>query len=85
MISYGQFHLVNLKQLLKVGKATTSALNPEPALSPGFAFKEEQFKDYSKVEIVTKTRLHFSIFPPESSLAPKKANYAALPPEAQRL
>ena len=67
LMSYSQFYLVNLKQLLKVRKATTSGLNPEPAwkcrfIPPGFAFKEEQFKDYSKVEIVTKTKLHFSIF-----------------------
>ena len=93
-MSYGKFHLVNLKQLLKVGKATTSALNPEPAFSLGFAFKEERFKDYSKVEIVTKTKLHHlpekghhQMFPPESS-PPKKdptlANYVALP-LAQRL
>lgn len=31
LMSYSQFYLVNLKQLLKVRKATTSGLNPEPA------------------------------------------------------
>ena len=62
-MSCSQFYLENLKQLLKVGKATASAFNLRPGrgkakfpLFPaGFAFREEQFKDYSKVGIVTKS------------------------------
>ena len=96
MVSLGQFDwfhpnsfLVNLKQLLKVRKATTSALKlsllgksqnvafiPRLCIAAAAREREEQFKDYSKVEIVTKTKLHFSIFhhhmfPPESSKTKK--------------
>ena len=106
MVSLGQFDwfhpnsfLVNLKQLLKVRKATTSALKlslllgksqnvafiPRLCIAAAAREREEQFKDYSKVEIVTKTKLHFSIFRGKATTTcfhlnhqkPKKANYAA--------
>ena len=64
-MSCSQFYLENLKQLLKVGKATASAFNLRPGrgkakfpLFPaGFAFREEQFKDYSKVGMSQKAAL----------------------------
>ena len=71
---YIQFYEeVNLNELVKVRKAPTPAHKcpPQPPTNlrksqnvafPGdFALRvrEEQFKDYSKVEIATKTKMHF--------------------------
>ena len=96
-MSYGQFYLVNLKQLLKVRKATTSGLNPEPAWKCRFIPRALHSKK-SNSKIIQKLKLSQKPSctspssgerpPPPESSPPKKdptlANYVALP-LAQRL